>query len=416
MFNLSLFKISPFVVYQKNGEGVISCYNWFNGESVDFFDINHPAFKLFNCETYPALVDNQEWEEDLRWLADAKFIVPKEGFPSEENILPKEEQNVLHLILLPAGEACNLRCVYCYEAHDDVQRMNDVHVDRIANLCEKNRGKYIRIEYFGGEPLLNASFITALAKRLKSMDIDFTASITTNGTLISERVLDSLYRDNVRLFQITIDGGEHTHNSLRPAYNSMENSFQKVCETLKILQKSKYKDLKILIRSNVNEKSISSNDLDEFFKIIQSIIPIDDDRFSFLFRPIGDYAAANNRRAIDQNSICSHNNSNEVTTTLEDFFESAGYLLSDTQMIMSAGGFSCYANQKNSFVISPDFTVKKCTVALDDPLNIVGMLQEDGKISFNEISLYGVKILLIKNVLLVLCIVLAKGIVVLLQT
>ena len=382
MLDLRKYKVSSFVSFIKNIDGVISCYNWKNGESVDFFEKDHPAYKLFNRESIPDTIEKQEWVDDLDWLIEMGFVVPKDY--SKERIELSEQPDILHLILLPAGEACNLRCVYCYEAHDDVKRMNADHIDRIVKLCEQNRGKFVRIEYFGGEPLLNKKFISDLSDELKSRQISFSASITTNATLINEDVLKMLYQSNVRLFQITIDGDEKSHNALRPAYSPQENSFQGVCEALRILQKSDYEDLKILVRSNVNEKSISSQKLENFFETIRSIIPKEDNRFSFLFRPIGDYASANNRIAIDQDSICSHSNSNEVTTTIENFFESSGYQLADTQMMMSDGGYSCYANEKNSFVISPDFSVKKCTVALNESLNIVGLLQADGKIDFND--------------------------------
>lgn len=382
MFMLKDYKISAFVSFVKNDEGVISCYNWKNGESVDFFEKCHPAYKLFNQEPISDFVEKQEWIDDLTWLTETGFITPIRN--EKETIVLAEQPEILHLIILPAGEACNLRCVYCYEAHEDVQRMNVDHIERIVKLCEQYKDKFVRIEYFGGEPLLNKNFISKLASELNLRKIPFTASITTNATLINENILTLLYQSNVKVFQITIDGVEETHNTLRPAFNHQENSFQAVCNALRVIQKSSYKDLKIFVRSNVNEKSISSQKLEAFFNTIKSIIPVNDKRFSFLFRPIGDYAAANERKAINQESICNHANSNEVTTTIENFFESAGYLLADTQMMISDGGYSCYANEKNSFVISPDFSIKKCTVALNDPLNNVGTLKENGKIAFND--------------------------------
>ena len=383
MIDLNDYKISTLVSYVKNCEGVISCYNWKNGESVDFFEKDHPAYRLFNQEKISDIVAKEDWVDDLNWLIETNFIIPIAENDSEKICLP-ESSDFLHLIILPAGEACNLRCVYCYEAHDDLQRMGADHIDRIVRLCERYREKFVRIEYFGGEPLLNKNFISTLAKSLKDKNILFDASITTNATLINENVLEMLYQSNVRTFQITIDGDELSHNSLRPSHNPHENSFLAVCKALQILSNSRYEDLKILVRSNVNEKSVSSGKLKSFFEVIKSIISVDDKRFLFLFRPIGDYASANDRKAIDQGSICNHSNSNEVTTTIENFFEACGYQLADTELMMSLGGNSCYASEKNSFVLSPDYSVKKCTVALNDPLNVVGRLQENGQIDFNE--------------------------------
>ena len=149
MFVLRDYRISAFVSFVKNDKGVISCYNWKNGESVEFFEESHPAYKLFNLEPISDIVNKQEWIEDLIWLAEREFITHIEN---KESIDLQEQSDFLHLIILPAGEACNLRCVYCYEAHDDVHRMTSNHIERIVKLCEQYKDKFVRIEYFGGEP------------------------------------------------------------------------------------------------------------------------------------------------------------------------------------------------------------------------------------------------------------------------
>ena len=100
--------------------------------------------------------------------------------------------------------------------------MNVDHIERIVKLCEQYKDKFVRIEYFGGEPLLNKNFISKLASELNLRKIPFTASITTNATLINENILTLLYQSNVKVFQITIDGVEETHNTLRPAFNQAD--------------------------------------------------------------------------------------------------------------------------------------------------------------------------------------------------
>jgi uncharacterized protein len=44
----------------------------------------------------------------------------------------------------------------------------------------------------------------------------------------------------------------------------------------------------------------------------------------------------------------------------------------------SPGGYVCYAAKANSLVVRADGQLNKCTVALDDPRNHVGMLSTDG--------------------------------------
>lgn len=372
---------SAFVATSKKADGTIICYNWKSGECVDLYDKNHPAYGLFNNGQMPKdCISSEEYIEDLRWLEQNGFIVSKNA---ADVVIKDQIPEVFQLILLPAGESCNLRCVYCYEAHEDAQKMGREHVTRIIDLC-KRQTLPLRIEYFGGEPLLNLEFIRMLSVALKENGIQYGASITTNGTLLDKDLIDELYLYNIKSYQITIDGIEESHNSLRPYYKNSRNSYQLVRASLEALQKSKYSDLKIIVRSNVNERSVQSAMLNKFIEEIQTLIPSQDARFSFLFRPIGDYASANNRAAADINSICNHSKVNDVVATIEDVFESLGYGLVDPQMMMKCGGFSCYAGSKNSFVISPDFSLKKCTVALSDPLNTVGYLEAEGELKLNS--------------------------------
>ena len=53
-------------------------------------------------------------------------------------------------------------------------------------------------------------------------------------------------------------------------------------------------------------------------------------------------------------------------------------------LLTKSKGYACYAGNKNSFVITPDLNILKCTVALDDPLNNVGNLDEMGTLHLNS--------------------------------
>lgn len=44
----------------------------------------------------------------------------------------------------------------------------------------------------------------------------------------------------------------------------------------------------------------------------------------------------------------------------------------------------CYAAKPNSLLFRADGRIGKCTVALNDPRNDVGVLQKDGTLNFND--------------------------------
>jgi uncharacterized protein len=60
--------------------------------------------------------------------------------------------DLLHLILLPT-EACNFRCVYCYETFR-LKRMERGVVDGVKRLIERRAATHrpLTHKYVGGEP------------------------------------------------------------------------------------------------------------------------------------------------------------------------------------------------------------------------------------------------------------------------
>ena len=68
--------------------------------------------------------------------------------------------------------------------------------------------------------------------------LDYSASITTNGYLLNERIIHQLILDyRVNNFQITIDGDEESHNFQRVLRNG-KGSYSKILENIKGLQNS----------------------------------------------------------------------------------------------------------------------------------------------------------------------------------
>lgn len=120
---------------------------------------------------------------------------------------------------------CNLKCVYCfqkdYELDYDEQFINDITLNRIVQfIVHENRNnknlKNIRINWFGGEPLLCYDkiirFSRLLKDALKTNGVQLITGITTNGILLSKEKLEKLISEcNLKHMQITVDGEEETY-------------------------------------------------------------------------------------------------------------------------------------------------------------------------------------------------------------
>lgn len=108
----------------ENGSVVL--FNWKSNDSVEIFDINHPAYNFYQNPCIEINKENlsEEYKDDIEWLIQENFIISNEKLIYLENTKNKySRKEKFQLILLLAGEACNLDCVYCYEDHSNRKSM-----------------------------------------------------------------------------------------------------------------------------------------------------------------------------------------------------------------------------------------------------------------------------------------------------
>lgn len=372
---------------KENGEWVL--YNWLNGQYVIINDNEHFLFKAMEKEELEIHMNETMSVDDLNYLLEAGILVKSNDTVLEEIIRQNNKDNSadsLSLILLPAGTACNFKCKYCYEDHSDSSRMNYRHIEIIMNMIKSKNLKKLHIEYFGGEPLLNKQFIFELNSEIKKYasktGLLFSSSMTTNGYLLTPEVFGILLGLNLNQYQITVDGLKEDHNYLRPLKNS-SGSYDRIINNLsKITRMDVSIPFSINIRVNYNDTSASIEKRSKFLQYVTDLFK-NDNRFHILFRPIADYSLLNNKQN-NRDSYCSRMNSNDIQKLYENEAQESGLVLADLALYSHSGSHSCYAGKQNCIVLSPDLKVKKCTVALDDPINEVGYITLDGRLIKND--------------------------------
>jgi uncharacterized protein len=107
---------------------------------------------------------------------------------------------------------CNFKCRYCFveNMYNSKERAELQHlpsnmkmsvdvarqsVNNLLNLLEKNGHRYLNIEFFGGEPLMNwpvIEFVLETFKNGSPKGVEIIYSITTNGCLITKKIADVL--------------------------------------------------------------------------------------------------------------------------------------------------------------------------------------------------------------------------------
>lgn len=112
---------------------------------------------------------------------------------------------------------CNLNCVYCFEKYKTKNK--EMSLETAKNIILKEFGEFektgddgiIKVDFFGGEPLLNFPVIRDLSEWIwqQKFSINYVLSVTTNGTLLNEEMKSwfRLHKEHFRLI-LSVDGTE----------------------------------------------------------------------------------------------------------------------------------------------------------------------------------------------------------------
>ncbi len=121
-------------------------------------------------------------------------------------------------------------------------------VEQYKELLQKlNRKGHINIT--GGEPFIHKGFFDFL-EVLSKNNSHFSFGILTNGTLVNENNAGQLKDLQPAFVQISIEGDEKTHNSIRG-----EGNLKKVTEAIKHLKRNGIKTLVSFTAHKENYKS-----------------------------------------------------------------------------------------------------------------------------------------------------------------
>ncbi len=120
-------------------------------------------------------------------------------------------------------EACNLRCVYCYEKHKRAKSLPaEFMMAKIRDeMLEDNGYEQLSIEFFGGEPLLRFDAIREAVDWFHQFQWPAGAKayrfvITTNGTLLNDRMKEWFSRNSKDVtLCLSMDGTPEAQNRNR---------------------------------------------------------------------------------------------------------------------------------------------------------------------------------------------------------
>ena len=224
---------------------------------------------LFHSITWTiCLLSKIEYENILnnKWLID-NHIVLNETVDElsiankiyEERIIKKKnpDYTTINSFVIFTTTACNARCAYCYEQGIKPETMTIETAENLVQFIKNKRNSNIpvKIQWFGGEPLLNTQVIDYITERLTELDINYENTIVTNGFLFNEKNVSKIDEKwKIKRAQITIDGLNNEYNSIKNYVYSDIDAFMVVINNIhNILKKTK---CHIAIRINVSNENI----------------------------------------------------------------------------------------------------------------------------------------------------------------
>ncbi len=215
------------------------------------FSTKTGALVLLPEEDYTALQNGETENDYIDQLTEMGFLIADLEAEHQQVAQYMEDINLHNpnfTVAIILGMECNFACSYCFEGKQKGKKaMDDQTADQlIAFIKDRFRPgkKKLLLQIYGGEPLLYTKRILYLAERLKpfveEMGAEFCFDLVSNGSLLTEKVVDELNGWGLDGVKVTIDGPPDNHNHFRPFISGTESfdiivrNLSKVCSKTKI--------------------------------------------------------------------------------------------------------------------------------------------------------------------------------------
>ena len=157
----------------------------------------------------------------------------------------KNNSKVIKALCLHVAHTCNLNCSYCFASqgkyHGDRALMSFEVGKRAFDFLIENSGtrRNLEVDFFGGEPLMNWDVVKQLVAYARSIEKqhnkNFRFTLTTNGVLIDDEVIDFLNKEMSNVV-LSLDGRKEINDHFRRdyagngSYDKIVPKFQKLVE------------------------------------------------------------------------------------------------------------------------------------------------------------------------------------------
>jgi radical SAM protein with 4Fe4S-binding SPASM domain len=178
--------------------------------------------------------------------------------PEQAHKLAKSAKERRPVVVWNCTRTCNLRCVHCYSDSEAKKYPGELSSQEAWKMI-LDLGKYQipTLLFSGGEPLLRKDLF-ALAYEARSMGTH--TVISTNGTLIDEKMADHIVESRLSYVGISLDGVGETNDRFR----GMEGAFRRAVRGMRFLVE---RGQKVGLRMTLTRQN--AHDLNQIFDFIE---------------------------------------------------------------------------------------------------------------------------------------------------
>ena len=189
-------------------------------------------------------------------LIAAQFLVPEDkdecAYYNQISSLMRaysRKKGIRGYTILPTLR-CNARCVYCYEEGMKQTAMTPETVEQtIRFILDTHEGGKVKLNWFGGEPLLCPGVIDRVCEGMREAGLDYRSGMISNGSLITPEIVEKMTGDwKLDRIQISMDGAEKDYVS-RKNYVRYEDYYHSVMEAVSRMSGA---GIAVTIRCNVD--------------------------------------------------------------------------------------------------------------------------------------------------------------------
>lgn len=336
------YKISQYIVTQKIENGDFLCSNILSGKHIILSGDMFMAFQEAKSNITKLEMSNPKI---FKRLKEGQFIVKStvdEFSEIQKNMIEGIKDRNLYQIIINPTLDCNLSCWYCYENKISGSNMHSSIIDGICKHIVHHYSIHpftiLKLSFFGGEPTMYPDTIIRIASFAKEFcnqnSVDLIFDFTTNGTLLSKSLLDSI-KDYPCLFQITLDGNRARHNKIKFS-DAIPDTFSTTLDNIHLIQRLIPASI-TSIRINFDTKTLSY-----YEEILSELDTLDRIRTKIILKKVWQ---------VDSNSISKEKVMDIINLTLQKDFSLDYY---------NQGGI-CFADRDNQVTFNYDGGIYKCT-------------------------------------------------------